>query len=243
MQWNSETFFDELYARFDHLQDLDSASHAGAFARLSGVKKESKVVELCCGYGRLLIPLTLHQSEIVTGIDQSKALLELARRSATARGIDINLIQADLRYFRGEGQYDFAFIAASSVGFYDDRQDDQLIFDSARSFLPCEGKFLLDQGNRPLVGVMNKEDEEYWFERTAEFDVSTGTLRGEYIYQRKSTGWTRVSPYRIHLYGKSELVEMLSRSGFEDFFFYGDFDGSPFLEESSKRLIVVCRAS
>ncbi|MBS1790496.1 MAG: class I SAM-dependent methyltransferase [Acidobacteria bacterium] len=175
-QWNSETFFDELFARFDHLRDLDSVSHVATFRRLSGMRKEDRVVEICCGFGRLLVPLASQQTGVVTGIDQSKVLIELARKLAADRGVKINLIHADLRFYRGDGKLDIAIIAGSSIGFYCDRQEGRLIFEAARSLSPSGRTLLVDQGNRPLVSVVHKEDEEYWFERTAKFDEVTRDL-------------------------------------------------------------------
>lgn len=55
------------------------------------------LVELAVGNGRVAIPVALATGRRVTGIDSSPAMLEQARQRAAEAGVELELIESDMR--------------------------------------------------------------------------------------------------------------------------------------------------
>lgn len=81
-------FYDIEHAHFG--EDLDMYAN---FAELSG----GKILELACGSGRALLPLARSGYEL-TGVDNSKQMLQLAREALEAAGVATHctLVQQDM---------------------------------------------------------------------------------------------------------------------------------------------------
>ena len=58
--------------------------------------KDAKLLELCCGTGRLTIPLAKDGYDIC-GVDYISSMLEQAKVKASEAGLEINFIEADIR--------------------------------------------------------------------------------------------------------------------------------------------------
>ena len=58
---------------------------------------DGPVVELAVGNGRVAIPVARETGKRVLGIDTSPAMLELARESAAAAGVELDLREGDMR--------------------------------------------------------------------------------------------------------------------------------------------------
>ena len=59
------------------------------------LRKESKILDLACGYGRFTIPLAI-KGYNVEGIDITPLFIERARREARRHGLEINLRVGDM---------------------------------------------------------------------------------------------------------------------------------------------------
>jgi ubiquinone/menaquinone biosynthesis C-methylase UbiE len=65
------------------------------FHRQLASKRGGSVLELACGTGRLIIPLTLDGHEVV-GLDSSPTMLAAARQKAQAAGARATWLQGDM---------------------------------------------------------------------------------------------------------------------------------------------------
>jgi SAM-dependent methyltransferase len=209
---------------------------------LCRIGADNKVVELCCGYGRLLIPLAAKTGADVTGIDKSSTLLMAAEESAREQGVVIRWKKEDVVNYRGDNSFDVAYIAGTSLGYYEDDEKNRSVLLSARSCLKKGGIFLLHQRNCPTDLDGRDEDGEFTYEKHGKFDRNSGLYVGSYNYHNKITGRTFIYPFRVMLYRRCQLAELLAECGFGRFRCYGDFDGHPFREESPT-LIIVCGAT
>jgi len=111
----SPELYDRMYAGFVadiayHLREAESA--------------RGPVLEVCCGNGRLLVPVREAGVEI-EGLDFDTAMLEDCRRKLAARGLDARLHQADMREFSLAGRYAHVYIPFNSF-LHNDSQDEQL---------------------------------------------------------------------------------------------------------------------
>jgi len=72
------------------------------------------VLELACGTGQLTIPIALCGLPTV-GLDQSAAMLKVAKRRAAEVNAAVALVQGDMRDFALDREFDLIFIARNSL--------------------------------------------------------------------------------------------------------------------------------
>ena len=58
--------------------------------------KGARILELCCGTGRLTLPIARDGYDI-SGVDYTPSMLAQARLKASEAGLEINFIEADIR--------------------------------------------------------------------------------------------------------------------------------------------------
>lgn len=67
--------------------------------------KEARILELCCGTGRLTVPIAQDGYDI-TGIDYTSSMLDQAKIKASEAGLEIPFIEADIRTLNLQEKYD-----------------------------------------------------------------------------------------------------------------------------------------
>ncbi|HUS90106.1 MAG TPA: class I SAM-dependent methyltransferase [Desulfosporosinus sp.] len=237
----SNSFFGSLYLRFDQLRSENIGAYVSGIKHLCKIGTGTKIMELCCGYGRILIPLVAKTGATATGIDKSSTLLLAAEESAREQGVVIRWKKANVVNYRDGNSFDATYIAGTSLGYYENDQKNRNVLLSARSCLKKGGVLLLHQRNCPTDLDGGDEDGEFIYRRNGKFDKVSGLYVGSYGYHNKITGRTFTYPFRVMLYRRSQLVEWLAECGFGLFQCYGDLYGRPFREESPT-LVIVCEA-
>ena len=76
--------------------------------------KDARILELCCGTGRLTLPIAKEGYDI-TGIDYTPSMLAQAKIKASEAGLEISFIEADIRTLNLPEKYDFIFIPFNSI--------------------------------------------------------------------------------------------------------------------------------
>ncbi len=78
-EWYASWFESPWYMRlYRHRTEEEAREAVDLVQRLAGVPRGSKVLDLCCGYGRHALALAEHGYE-VTGLDNSHYLIDRAR--------------------------------------------------------------------------------------------------------------------------------------------------------------------
>lgn len=237
----SERFFGPLYMRFDEMRNGGLQREVQGIVDLCKIDEQSHIVELCCGYGRLLIPLVAMTGAKAIGVDKASSLIVAAKEASHEQGLAVTWKKADLVNYRGQKTFDVAYMTGNSFGYYDEIKKNERVLLAARSFLKTGGIFLLGQWNYPKNFYGTKEDGEFSYERHTKFDPVSNMYSGTYSYYEKAAKKAFEFPFRCILYRRSQLIKMLVNSGFGHFRCYGGFDCRPFAERG-KRLVIVCRA-
>jgi 2-polyprenyl-3-methyl-5-hydroxy-6-metoxy-1,4-benzoquinol methylase len=100
-EFDLEGVFDEVdYIHFYFsdraVSDAGADIEAGQVAALLGLEPGMRVLDAPCGHGRIAERLA-QRGCVVVGIDQATHFIELAKRNALARGVDVDYRVADLR--------------------------------------------------------------------------------------------------------------------------------------------------
>ena len=105
------------------------------------------VLELCCGTGRVLVPLAQAGNRVV-GVDISPPMLALAQRKLDAAGPAVAerapLLVGDLRTVDLGGGFDLALVAVKSFAYLTERADQQRALNAIAAQLRPGGLLALD---------------------------------------------------------------------------------------------------
>jgi SAM-dependent methyltransferase len=189
----------------------------------------SRVLDVACGHGRVALPLA-RRGIRVTGIDASPRSLALAREAADAEGLDVELVELDMRELDYGAEFDAAINVFSSFGYFDDEADDRRVLEGIARALRPGGALVLDVINPPgLFRVYRAnaweelEDGTVWLQEH-EYDQARGRNRAVWTFVRPDGRRTELR-HSIRLYTTAELVAMLADAGLELDAAWGGWDG------------------
>lgn len=196
----------------------------------------ARVLDLCCGPGLWLAPLT-GRGYRVTGVDLSQEMLDQAKIACP----DADLVCEDMLDFRRDGQFDVVLNVFTSFGYLSAAEDNQRVLRNAYASLAPGGQLVVD--------VMGKEVLAGWIGRPKTVDIDGGgyvIMRDTVLddWTRLRTEWTLVrggtarhAVIECFVYSAAELKDMFRQAGFQDVECFGDFDGGPY-DNTSQRLVV-----
>ncbi len=230
---------------FDSERWAESAGVAEGLLNLSGKEKGCRVLDVCCGVGRISVELALLGLD-VTGIDITKPYLECAKESAEYEGVHLELINHDMRTFHTDKKFDLAVNTYNSFGYCDKIEDDIKILKRTCEALKEDGVFIIECISREIAVKYFTEGE--WFERAGmtvltEFKV-TGAWEGlnsKWILIDEKKGKRIEHEFVQRLYSAAELRDiMIKECGFKKAEVYGGFNREPY-DQNAKTMVIVAR--
>jgi 2-polyprenyl-3-methyl-5-hydroxy-6-metoxy-1,4-benzoquinol methylase len=232
---------DHMYFYSDALTDERSDAEVAGLAKIASLDAPMRILDIPCGFGRHTNRLAVlgHQ---MTGMDLYPGFLELARRDAEARGVQVDYLQGDMRHLEFESEFDRVMMLFTSFGYFEDDDNFRVLENVARALKP-DGLFILDISNRDMAmktftsAQVTEKNGDLMIDRGS-FDTLTGRWLNRRIVIRN--GVRKDKPFFVRLFNPSEIRDWLARAGMEIIQMYGSFDGSPLTSES-RRLIVVSR--
>jgi SAM-dependent methyltransferase len=121
--------------------------------------KEARILELCCGTGRLTIPIAKDGYHI-SGVDYMSSMLEKAKVKASEEGLKVEFIEADIRSLDLPEKYDLIFIPFNSIHHLYKNEDLFKAFNGVKNHLKDGGLFLLDCFNPNIQFIVEGEKEQ-----------------------------------------------------------------------------------
>jgi SAM-dependent methyltransferase len=208
--------------------------------------KDSKILDLCCGYGRHSCLLAESGGFEVTGLDLSDDYLTIAKNRYSAR--NLTFMKGDMRKIPFENHFDAVINLFTSFGYFESDEENEIVIQQVSKALRVEGLFLMDYENKFYFvynDVFQKESDRQKVGDDAFYLLESGydavnereVFKATFIEQGKVK---RSSGYNIRLYSYPELSKMLFRNGFEILKVWGDFQGSPY-SVKSRRLITLSK--
>ena len=121
--------------------------------------KDARILELCCGTGRLTLPIAKDGYDI-SGVDYTASMLHQAKMKAAEAGLRINFIQADIRTLDLQEKYDLIFIPFNSIHHLYENEDLFKVLHVVKNHLKDGGLFLLDCFNPNIRYIVEDEKEQ-----------------------------------------------------------------------------------
>jgi len=221
------------------------------YSRWLNKKKGGNSLELCCGTGRLTIPLAKEGINII-GVDNSASMLKQAKSKANASHISIQFIEADIRSLDVPDVYDVVFIPFNSIHHLYNNQDFFSVLKSVKKHLKKDGYFIFDCYNPNIHYIVDAEKEE---KTIAEYTTKDGreivikqTMAYENQTQINRIKWhyfingefDSIQNMDMRLFFPKELDAYLKFHGFKIVNKFGGFEEEGF-EDKSEKQVIVCQ--
>jgi len=254
--WFGDEVSAEQAERLAALYDLDAPhgpSAATDWFRAIARRTGGPILELGCGTGRIAIPLAQDGHDVV-GLDRSPAMLARAERHARREGVNLRLVEGDMRSFSFSEA--FPLITIPSNTFLMLAPDDRwACLARVREHLGPTGLLAIDCFQPDPEQIVGRDGgvREEWTRHDAEVgrevtkfsssraNVDEVDLRWwfeELDDEGRVTRWQRTTT--LHYMYRREAQLLFAAAGFDLEALHGDYDGSP-ADASSPKLLVVAR--
>ena len=213
--------------------------------------KNAEILELCCGSGRLTIPLA-KDGQKITGVDNSKSMLEQAKIKTKNEKLEIRFIEADLRNLDLTNKYDLIFVPFNSIHHLYQNQDLIDTLKVINKHLKDDGIFIFDCYNPNIQYITEAEkcknkiaeykttdDRKVIIEQTMKYESKTQINRIEWHYSINEQ-FHSIQNLDMRMYFPQELDAYLKWSGFTIQHKFGNFEQEIFNDKSEKQ-IFICR--
>jgi SAM-dependent methyltransferase len=210
------------------------------------------VLELACGTGQLTIPIAL-QGLPTAGLDLSSAMLDAAKRRASAAGASAAFLQGDMRDFAFGRAFNLIIVARNSLLHLHSTGDLLAALTAVRRHLARDGVFAFDIFN-PDVGILARPPGQRFpvmnvtatpfgplnVEDTHDYDSATQVNRATWYISTpdRRDAWT--VPLNLRSIFPQELPLLVSAAGLELISRVGDLSGAPF-DRRSRMQVCLCR--
>ena len=221
--------------------------YAGQAANAGG-----PVLELGCGTGKLLVPIAQRGVDI-TGLDSAPAMLDRARTSAARAGVQVQLLEGDMRQLSLERKFALIFLGSNSLAHLSDLDSLKEFFAAVRGQLAPSGKLIFDVANpdvrtlalladarRQHEPIAHSEWGDLIVEERSRYDAATQITNLLWQIRYASTGSAQTFALNLRNFFPRELELLLKFCGYDLLERLGDFRGEPFTSLSLHQ-ICVCR--
>lgn len=216
------------------------------------VKIGGPVLDLCCGTGRISIPIA-QRGISVTGLDMQPQLLAHARQKATAAQVEVEWVVGDATSFQLGRRFRLILVPYYSLQMFGREHQVNAFFASVRAHLQEDGVLIFDVRNpdlREIVSgrrsggqftdpntgelvtaewIMSYDDALQVTDRTCYFSTPT---RPSFATDRIELRW----------FYPQELDLIVRSAGFRIERKLGGYDGQPFARGSSDQIVVATLA-
>lgn len=176
-------------------------THALLQLLYSKLPAKGKILDICCGYGRILLPL-LERGYDIQGIDISEVLIAKGREFALDSGLDATCLSvANMKTLPfADASFDFAFNIWASFNFLIEPQDQLLAANEMYRVLAPGGKVLIEIPAVEVSGPVRCIE-------TADYDYLYRDFTArEMNYLLREAGFSECSERQTELAGRSRLI-------------------------------------
>ena len=248
----------EKIARYYDLVHADLRADIG-YALILAKRMSGPVLELGCGTGRLLLPLA-RAGYNVTGIDNSAAMLAQLRfkllMEAKAVWSRIKLVEGDVTQMPllGHGYFSLVLLPYNTLLHLDMTQI-RMMLQGVRGCLRKNGRLFIDIAN-PVTVAQTPEDASLTLEQmfidpetkdivlllaSNQLALDEQKLTITWLYDASpATGGPisrTITQATYHYYYPHQMELLLGENGFKIETLMGNYDESPFTEDSERLLI------
>ena len=243
MSWYKDWFLDANYrVVYEHRDEGEAAQMLDLIEQTIGRDTDRRVLDLGCGSGRHAISFARRGYKDVTGVDLSSTLLNEAKVSADALGLDVRFIERDMRELPSE-TFDLVVNLFTSFGYFDKDEENALVIANVASHLNPGGYFVIDFLNSQFVREHLVAHDERVLPGGARLEQSRWIENGRIEKRLLIRNGLEAQEYieSVRLFDASDFIQMFGMCGLRVEHTFGSYFGEPFDSRRSSRLILFAR--
>lgn len=209
------------------------------------------ICEAACGTGRIILSL-YQEGRTLSGFDASENMLQIAEKKSRTLGIPVCWRHADMPRLPELEPVDLMICGYNSLQHLKEEAEVLQYLQNSRDCMSAKGLFIIDvfnpderflfpQGNRRLLAVfVDGEGNSVRVEEETMYEPDTGInhityhyyMEGQYIFSEK---------YFMKQYLPDVLDGLIMKSGLKIQNKFGDYQKTPFAEDSPKQIYILSR--
>lgn len=200
------------------------------------LQKEWKIIDFCCGYGRLS-KIFAKEGYQITGIDLSEFFINRAKEIFEQENLVGDFRICDVRSFNENEKYHLGINFFTSFGYFSDAENDSVLKSFCNSIVD-NGWIVLDYFNPEFVKNNLIEKEKFDFENS-EILIERKIENNRVIKSIKIKNDSKEESYleSVRIYSFDDFELKFNSNGFMIEKVFGDYQGNP-LSEVSPRMII-----
>lgn len=226
-----------------HINDLDF------YKKWLPKNRNTKILELCCGTGRLTLPLVKDGFQII-GVDFTKSMLNQAISKAKNENLSIEFILGDMRTLTLDEKFDAIFMPFNSIHHLYQNEDLFMTLNVIKKHLKPNGILIFDCYNPNIHYIVEAEKEIKDIAKYTTADERQVEIKQELKYDYKTQISRIVWHYYINgqfdsiqnldmrMYFPQELNAYLSLFDFNIKHKFGSFEEEIFGSKSEKQIYI-----
>lgn len=209
----------------------------GIFRRFGFV--DPVICDLACGTGSLALELW-RLGYTVSGVDQSEAMLSVAREKARSRRAPIPFYRMDLTALEGADAYDVVLCLYDSLNYLTSPPEIERAFEDIWKLLRSKGLFIFDvctEANSLRYFRDHTEKERgrgFSYVRHSSYNPETHCQFNEFSITFKGDPKQHIERHEQRIYTLKEIQAIVGRSRFEFLGMYDGFTSRPGDENSDR---------
>lgn len=243
--WYVDFFIQDYAQLYAHLLTPERTAKEVAFLqRTLALQPGSRILDLCCGWGRHSIALAALGYQVV-GLDLSPTHIQMARDEAQKQGVAVHFIQSDMRDVPFQEHFDAAINMFTAFGYLESDEEDQRVLQAVSRALKPAGRFLMDTINREWL-VRNYQSRG-WEAATPQGHLLLSERRLDLLSSRHHERQIVIDPagsrretagHVLRLYTLAEMAGMLRRAGLHVAQTFGGFEDQEYSIDSRRMIIL-----
>lgn len=215
---------------------------------LAKIKPGDKLMDLPCGYGRHSLGLGARGVN-VTGVDINQTFLDICRFQKLKRNIKTaQFVEKSMLEINFKNEFDAVINMFYSFGFFSNEENVKVTKNFYNALKPG-GRFLMHthvtipRFEKGLIKLSEarKLKSGRVLELTRRLDPVTSREIGVWTVVGDDGSRAEMSEYSVRIYGTKDYEELCRSVGFSKVDFYGDWQGSPYKEESDLLIAVATK--
>ena len=237
--WYTEWFNDLYLEIYKHRSPHEAQRHVDFVFEKSSLEQTSKILDVACGSGRHLAAYQKHQCNCV-GVDRSLSLLSHASAQLKLACADMRTLPFD------NSSFDFLSSFFTSFGYFKTDNEHQSLLIEWSRVLKRQGQLFIDYLNPPhllkqLQEETSREIKHYFVTETRSFTEDKTRVEKNIHIKDNKTGTEQTFRESVRMYSHEQMQLMLNNAGFGSIDSYGDFDASPYQENSPRMLLLATK--
>ena len=218
--------------------------------------KSKRILELCCGTGRIGLPL-IESGLDYYGIDSSSSFINYFQNKASKTKYNTSkIISDDIRNFNIGESFDLIFIGFNSLSHLLKNKDLLDCLKSIKSHMRAKTIFVIDlfvpnpnllyRNSNDEIDIMDfiesKSNEKLTIFESTDYNYENEINTIKWKFKNKLNTNVFEYTFNMRMFFPDTLNRLLIESQFYIDYFYGDYDCNPF-DENSEKQIYLCTSN